>query len=417
MNCSEFEEIKEKYLNGELSAEQEREVERHLESCPFCQELLDNLLNNGHTAEEGIPRDNLINKVSNEIINEQKQKKILRFARYKNRFSMAVFLILMFFVLNIVGNLLSSIFFNYGNEDSRLYKTQKTAAILTESCFPNVTMPTMLIPSSIFFSRASWGDSSLEIKPYFATRGEFNLKKQIGKEEYSIGNLLVNHFLTFTETEWKWKNGSKELYLYFYHPEQMAGINADSLPINSEQIWDAMDKLPEGTVAELGLSFWNSFSIEDVITMFKDYDLDITWYAITTGFEGKLDEKEHPELLTAFNGVWGIPHLSHNMLKTNSVIRMDDSSIREEYFMDSMKFLVENADVAKKIYRGNPRELCLTERYEYLEEHGIQVYGVVVTGPVKELLKLKELETVHSPALGEIKLWNWYNRNFQGTMY
>jgi hypothetical protein len=35
----------------------------------------------------------------------------------------------------------------------------------------------------------------------------------------------------------------------------------------------------------------------------------------------------------------------------------------------------------------------------------------VVTGPTKELLQLKELEAIHSPALGEIRLWNWFDRS------
>ncbi|WP_391203762.1 anti sigma factor C-terminal domain-containing protein [Psychrobacillus sp. L4] len=49
----------------------------------------------------------------------------------------------------------------------------------------------------------------------------------------------------------------------------------------------------------------------------------------------------------------------------------------------------------------------LQERYDYLNEEGFQAYGAVVTGPVKELLKLKELKEVRSVQLGEITYWNW----------
>ena len=59
----------------------------------------------------------------------------------------------------------------------------------------------------------------------------------------------------------------------------------------------------------------------------------------------------------------------------------------------------------------------MSERYDYVKENGIEVYGVVVTGPTRELFKLSELETVHSPGIGDVELWNWFNRSFQGKMY
>jgi len=56
--------------------------------------------------------------------------------------------------------------FNRGGENSLLYRTQKTAALLTEFSFPNVTMPLSFVPQTTTFSRAGWGHSSVEIKPF-----------------------------------------------------------------------------------------------------------------------------------------------------------------------------------------------------------------------------------------------------------
>jgi hypothetical protein len=61
-------------------------------------------------------------------LDECKQAKILRRAKYKNKFSLALFLMLLFFVLTIAGMLASSFYFNSGGENSRLYRVQKTAA-------------------------------------------------------------------------------------------------------------------------------------------------------------------------------------------------------------------------------------------------------------------------------------------------
>ena len=50
---------------------------------------------------------------------------------------------------------------------------------------------------------------------------------------------------------------------------------------------------------------------------------------------------------------------------------------------------------------------ALQQQYTYIKDKEFTAYGAVVTGPVKELLKLKELETIQSVQLGEVELWNW----------
>lgn len=49
----------------------------------------------------------------------------------------------------------------------------------------------------------------------------------------------------------------------------------------------------------------------------------------------------------------------------------------------------------------------LEEKYQFLKDEGFIVYGAVVTGPVKELLKLKDAPFVQGEQLGGIELWNW----------
>ena len=49
----------------------------------------------------------------------------------------------------------------------------------------------------------------------------------------------------------------------------------------------------------------------------------------------------------------------------------------------------------------------LEERYQYLQENGFQVYGAVVTGPTKEVLKLCSETGIHEEELGDVELWNW----------
>ncbi|MBP3040553.1 anti sigma factor C-terminal domain-containing protein [Bacillaceae bacterium Marseille-Q3522] len=53
----------------------------------------------------------------------------------------------------------------------------------------------------------------------------------------------------------------------------------------------------------------------------------------------------------------------------------------------------------------------LSERYQYLQENGFLIYGAVVTDPVKELLKLKDVKEILEPRLGDIEYWNWEQGN------
>lgn len=416
MNCEEFKEVKDRYLKGNVSPAEENEIESHLESCADCREAFDKEVLRDKPSKMLPPALDDSN-----YIDEKKQQKILRRAKYKNRFSIALFLLALFILLNIAGSILSSLYYNWGGEDGRLYRTQKTAAILTEFTFPNVTVPAYTSPFPLYLSGAGWGHSSLKVKPYFAAQGNYAMQKKIGKEEYVIGHLDINHFFAAMNVNWQWQENSFKDYLYFYHPDQLNHVKAGEINANminiAEPIWQALEKLPEGTVGEMAVSFTRTYSIEEVKSLLSEYDLDITWYAVSTGQEANPHYPEDIQApLSAFRGVWGFSELSRNMLALSSV-KPDENSMQKMYLLRSMEFLIKNEQTAKRIFRGEPETLQLTERYEYIKANGINVYGVVVTGPVKDLYKLKKLDVIHSPALGEVKLWNWFDRSFQGEMY
>lgn len=414
MNCKEFNDLLNKYLAGDLSPSEEETVQHHLEKCPACQQVLEMRL-----AKSELPNIKELKKEGESFspsLEEKKQDRILFRAKYKHRFMTAFFVLLLFFVLQIAGTFLSSLFYNSGGENSRMYKAQKTAIILTEFNMPNVRLPIGMSSWPGFFSQAGWGHSNLQIKPYFAAKGVYALEKTIGKKTYPVGTLNLNYFFSLLNTRWNWENGSYENTLYFVHPQETKEDNSEPSRMQ-EKVWDALEILPEGTVAELALSFDRTYSLNDLHSLLADYDLDITWYAVSTGMESNPDRNNHRPVLSAFNGAWGFASMSHIMRSQYSEINLADYSQQEEFFLNSMEYLVQNEQYARKIYRGDRKQLNLSERLEYLKENGIQIYGAVVTGPSKELLKLSELNTVRYPALGEIELWNWFYPNFSGNLY
>lgn len=59
---------------------------------------------------------------------------------------------------------------------------------------------------------------------------------------------------------------------------------------------------------------------------------------------------------------------------------------------------------ANKLYNG---DLNLENRIDYLTENGFYHYGIVITGPTKEVLSLKDEPWIHHIEIDEVSLWNW----------
>ncbi|WP_405157089.1 anti sigma factor C-terminal domain-containing protein [Paenibacillus sp. FSL K6-0108] len=46
-------------------------------------------------------------------------------------------------------------------------------------------------------------------------------------------------------------------------------------------------------------------------------------------------------------------------------------------------------------------------RFAYLKKNGVQVYGAVVTGPIRELEKLTKIPEFQHFYLNRVEIWNW----------
>ena len=199
MNCEQFRSIRNRYLEGSITPTDEEAVESHLAQCADCRDLIAEEMDRIERAAHLSSR-NGGNQATG--LDDKRQQKILRRAKYKNRFSIAIFLLILFIFLNTAGVILSSLYYTWGEEDSRLFKTQKTAALLTEFTFPNVTVPAPSSPFPVGLTGAGWGHSSLEIKPYFVAQSNYAMHKRIGKKDYGIGHLKINQLLSAMNVNW-----------------------------------------------------------------------------------------------------------------------------------------------------------------------------------------------------------------------
>ncbi|UYZ22726.1 anti-sigma factor [Mesobacillus jeotgali] len=252
---------------------------------------------------------------------------------------------------------------------------------------------------------------SAEITPFLTQKISYPVYKMIGKEPELVGTKqlakrLVPMYST-NQTEYLKPRNEQEYSFYLpEHPKTGNKLEANEDPA----VWTKLDKVHEGTVAELSFSTKKYMTPEEMLEFLKPYDLDVLWMPLYTGemkgFEpgswsggGNTFSVEPIGFTGGRDAHNGYNSTSKNLLFENLT---DENKKR---MLKQMKNLIEDESAS---YRENFLGLShLEERYNYLKKEGFQVYGAVVTGPVKELLKLRENEQIQGANLGDMSYWNW----------
>lgn len=400
LNCNDVKFKWKSYINGELPSDEERAIDEHLESCPECEQLLNETMEEQEekSREQIVKQEDPLNEIP-----IKKQAQMLRKAKWKNRLMTALTVLLIFIVVSFMTGLFTASYYGFGSDEQgrgeRAVQVVKTA---TQMSMPNVFL----------------GSGGMDTNFYFTLDMDFSIQKQIGKDNKSIGKLDGKMLFNSLNVKREWADGQYDVKLHFLHPNLVANEQETELDFYEEvlnETWNSLDLLPEGTVSELAITFDGLYEIDDVYQLLEGYDLDIVWYAIDTGVEQEREEYRSP-YFSASNGIWGFHERAvfdfpqHG----NSIMERGDGQKRAEIFKTSLHFLVENSKLAKKYIWT---EQSFEEVYKYVEENGVKTYGVVVTGPSKELLRLQQNESIIYATMGEVDFWNWYNTPSSGTIY
>lgn len=302
-------------------------------------------------------------------------------SKWKNRFANLITGLCFIIMAVIILTLLTMAYFKIGNKTERATLTLKT---VTQMTMPNVFTSGLNSSTNTFFNVDIDGQ----------------LLKLVGKEMQTIGELDGKMFLNRLNVNRQWVNGSYKDPLYFVNTK----LDADTETHN--QAWQTLEVLSEGTVSEVALTFDHDYTFDEVFNLFQDYDIKIAWYAIQTGI---ITEREHP-FINIGNGAigfhdWALFDFSTERMST---IADNDGLKREQAFKTAIAFLGDNANyVQQYAWWLDEKDRDFKQQLAYVNEHGVNIYGVIVTGPTKELLKLKEITTIHSAVLGEVDFWNW----------
>lgn len=252
---------------------------------------------------------------------------------------------------------------------------------------------------------------SKEITPFLTQKISYPVFKMIGKEPERIGEMklsrrLVTPFSTRTLEYIKPKQEKEYNFYLPEHPKTGLKLKANEDPT----VWSKLEKVHEGTVAELSFSTKDYMTPEEMQQFLEPYDLDVLWMPL---YAGEMKEYE-----TSYGSAGNSISLMYNFGFTGGRETSDDYNSSSKYLLEprhldknkevmltQMKNLLDNE--SKSYYETFLGLDHLEERYNYLMKHGFNVYGAVVTGPVKELLKLKKSQQIQGAKLGEMAYWNW----------
>ncbi len=377
------------YAEGKLSEEKNAEIELELEKMEAYQAFLDQQLDKGHRNKESIPgsTDGNINK---------KESKIIRKAKWKARTHNALTALAIIFMVTVFCSIATTVYFTSGKPNKMaIYRDVVRSTIaITE---PNV----------------QFQSGGTRVNPFFTMDLDGELQKWIGSEHVITGNLNMRFLLSKASFPERTSLIDDNISWPFRHPTSANPLNRD---------WSKLDKLPEGTVAEACISFNDFYSTDETLKKFKGKNMRPLWFAVDTGFD---DVNARPSFIGfPYQPLWHhddmtvtnhkeekIGLLNRTVSESAISPRIEDygsAEIRNDNFVKTLELLQKYTEIADRIAFGGG--LRIPERLEYLKNHGVKIYGIVVTGPSKEILKLREESWVAGIYLGEVRLWNWEER-------
>ncbi|HDX9651623.1 sigma-M negative effector [Bacillus wiedmannii] len=373
MGCTEFKKLWEKYENGTLTHDEQEQLESHIETCEECEVYLDALLSKSEPIKKRLPPQNL--KVPFWRI------------KWKHRLQTLGFILSICIVIYIIGGILSAFYFQ-SNNDKRLEEIRSVPSLALEATIPN--------------SRVMGGGTNVEA--FFRTNSHFNVVKTVGKKEIPLGTLETSSFLSSVNVlNNSWMNTFYQPKLFFVHPKTEQG---DYLKESSKKVWDTLAKVHEGTVAEIAISFDKAYTLKELepllYNVFEAQELPPTplWCALDTGQE-KTNVEDH-----ILHGGEAIGFPEHIRFLDSDT---ENQKTPEDTVIEMIRILSTHTETVSKIAIIPEKELKLDKRYQYVKDNGVKVYGMVITGPSKELLKLQNSPNVRYATLGDIEVWNWFD--------
>ncbi|MGF7046272.1 hypothetical protein J2T13_000748 [Paenibacillus sp. DS2015] len=379
-----------RYMDGTLPEEDRSEMEKELEKMEIYQSYMEEMMQEGEEVDIIHPRWNEDSPRLNEA-------KILRKGKWKARFSSASTVISMFLVFTVVTSIGTMLFYQWGEPD-RGERYRDIVSSVVKLTQPNIEV-----------------NLSSSAGPYLGLKFTGEVRKQVGAARLTVGEFSGSFFLNFLRIyDFAWSEQGQYSNALFHFPE--------SEGFDSDADWKRLKMLPEGTVAEAYVSYNKYLTTDELLAQFKNKNMEAVWFAVDNGDNNKTYDESgiiteplgfpsepvwHSDDMTVTQQTtskrwWGNAVVS----QTGSYPSVDtygDGDLRDVNFLKTLRLIQQYPSITKRLAPFYDIDGSVS----YIEEHGVRLYGAVVTGPTKELLKLKDDPLVSNIRIGKVTLWDW----------
>ncbi|WP_127535967.1 anti sigma factor C-terminal domain-containing protein [Paenibacillus illinoisensis] len=248
-----------------------------------------------------------------------------------------------------------------------------------------------------------------EVTPFLTQKANLKLYRHVGSWEVVTGEIQATLSIT---GKFSYSITNTGAYLNgnnpgpFYLPYSLVNGKSDHNDSEENSSLKRLAEIDDGHVAEMSLSLKNLASPNQLMKLLSDYDVAVTAMPIYSG------EFTQPDASYSRAGLfdYNIPHLTLKPLYEfnlkgarwfNYFVPEDAGQMQEQIdaMLTELKWMINHLD-----YNEAEQD---KQRLAYLDENGVQVYGAVVTGPVRELEKLTKLAEFHHFQLSRVEVWNW----------
>ena len=354
--------------------------------------------NQTHEIEDAIDKAEIYNEFLNETMENKipsiSTKSIINKGKRKSRRNNVLTTLLSLFILFILGNVFTAIFYSIGSPN-RLERISEAIQVSKLATMPNISI----------------GSGGTQVGFPFGLRFDYALYRPIGNDRNFIGRLHGNSNLIgsniFTDMQ------STYHFHGLMHPENI-GLKDGFQDLSG---FDRLHQLPEGTMAEMSLSFYDFVLMDEVFDRLRDKDIDLRWMGVYTEFN---ESWNMTEIGIPHDGFWlnqdlevlettyygrGIFRRQIGSFSTRDIAQpFQDVAFREREFLSALEIMNQNPSIVSASL--SPR-FNISEMIDFFETYGILITGVIITGPRSELLALEGEDWINHAILGDVNFLNW----------
>ncbi|UPK45497.1 anti sigma factor C-terminal domain-containing protein [Paenibacillus pabuli] len=254
-------------------------------------------------------------------------------------------------------------------------------------------------------------NSPFEVTPFLTQKANLKIYRHVGSWEVITGEiqaeLSISGKFTYTITNTgAYMNGNNPGP--FYLPYSLV----DGIPTKDQDASDEssslkrLRKIDDGHVAEMSLSLKNLSHPDQLMQLLTDYDVAVTAMPIYSG------ELKDQDISYSRAGMFNY-NISHLSLKPLSEFKEDGANWYNYFVPENSGQMQEQVQAMMSDLKWMSDHLEYSgakvdkRRYAYLKKNGVQVYGAVVTGPIRELEKLTKIPEFQHFYLNRVEIWNW----------